>query len=161
MEARGVNHVEGGWPKDVNALEMEQTIRFRKKVEKDENYINTIIHLGSVRPWPPLPSPVRLSGAFLGTALQPLSITSLAADGALHQAEQRHQHLRGVLRGGAAFGGGGRAALSQNHQCLQVTVAGGLLTVLPHTGARCIVRPSLFAYNTPQNMPCTLLLKAA
>ncbi|XP_014462004.1 dynein axonemal intermediate chain 2 [Alligator mississippiensis] len=48
MEARGVNHVEGGWPKDVNALEMEQTIRFRKKVEKDENYINTIIHLGSL-----------------------------------------------------------------------------------------------------------------
>uniref|UniRef100_A0A8C9ARQ7 Dynein axonemal intermediate chain 2 n=1 Tax=Prolemur simus TaxID=1328070 RepID=A0A8C9ARQ7_PROSS len=48
METRGVNHVEGGWPKDVNPLELEQTIRFRKKVEKDENYINTIMQLGSI-----------------------------------------------------------------------------------------------------------------
>lgn len=47
-ESRGINHVEGGWPKDVNPQEMEQTIRFRKKVEKDESYINTIMHLGSV-----------------------------------------------------------------------------------------------------------------
>lgn len=49
METHGVNHVEGGWPKDVNPLELEQTIRFRKKVEKDENYINTIMQLGLVR----------------------------------------------------------------------------------------------------------------
>uniref|UniRef100_A0A674JT24 Dynein axonemal intermediate chain 2 n=1 Tax=Terrapene triunguis TaxID=2587831 RepID=A0A674JT24_9SAUR len=48
MENEGVNHLEGGWPKDVNPLEMEQTIRFRKKVEKDENYVNTIIQLGSL-----------------------------------------------------------------------------------------------------------------
>ncbi|KAM4824546.1 dynein axonemal intermediate chain 2 [Urocitellus parryii] len=48
METRGVNHVEGGWPKDVNPLELEQTIRFRKKVEKDENYINAIMQLGSI-----------------------------------------------------------------------------------------------------------------
>lgn len=49
METRGVNHIEGGWPKDVNPQELEQTIRFRKKVEKDENYINAIMQLGSVR----------------------------------------------------------------------------------------------------------------
>ncbi|XP_019506486.1 PREDICTED: dynein intermediate chain 2, axonemal [Hipposideros armiger] len=48
METRGVNHIEGGWPKDVNPLELEQTIRFRKKVEKDENYINVITQLGSI-----------------------------------------------------------------------------------------------------------------
>ncbi|NXA48591.1 DNAI2 protein, partial [Nothocercus julius] len=48
VETRGVNHTEGGWPKDINPHEMEQTIRFRKKVEKDENYINTITHLGSL-----------------------------------------------------------------------------------------------------------------
>ncbi|KAK2503602.1 hypothetical protein MC885_021843 [Smutsia gigantea] len=47
METRGINHIEGGWPKDVNPLELEQTIRFRKKVEKDENYINAIMQLGS------------------------------------------------------------------------------------------------------------------
>nr|XP_008511391.1 PREDICTED: dynein intermediate chain 2, axonemal isoform X2 [Equus przewalskii] len=48
METRGVNHIEGGWPKDVNPLELEQTIRFRKKVEKDESYINAITQLGSI-----------------------------------------------------------------------------------------------------------------
>lgn len=45
-----MNHVEGGWPKDINPAEMEQTIRFRKKVEKDEGYVNSVLHLGSVRP---------------------------------------------------------------------------------------------------------------
>ncbi|NXE14387.1 DNAI2 protein, partial [Lophotis ruficrista] len=48
VESRGVNHVEGGWPKDVNPQEVEQTARFRKKVEKDENYVNTIVHLGTL-----------------------------------------------------------------------------------------------------------------
>ena len=44
-----MNHTEGGWPKDVNPAEVEQTIRYRKKVEKDEAYIATIMKLGSVR----------------------------------------------------------------------------------------------------------------
>ncbi|XP_047460178.1 dynein axonemal intermediate chain 2 isoform X2 [Mugil cephalus] len=44
----GINHVEGGWPKDINPNEMEQTIRFRKKVEKDESYMNSILQLGSL-----------------------------------------------------------------------------------------------------------------
>lgn len=48
-ESRGINHVEGGWPKDINPAEVEQTIRFRKKVEKDENYTTIIQQLGSVR----------------------------------------------------------------------------------------------------------------
>ena len=47
-ENRGVNHTEGGWPKDVNPAEVEQTIRFRKKVEKDEAYMQTIQNLGRV-----------------------------------------------------------------------------------------------------------------
>ena len=47
-ESRGINHVEGGWPKDVNPAEVEQTIRYRKKVEKDEIYMNTIQQLGNV-----------------------------------------------------------------------------------------------------------------
>ena len=53
-ESRGINHVEGGWPKDVNAAEVEQTIRYRKKVEKDENYMNTIQQLSSVSAYSPL-----------------------------------------------------------------------------------------------------------
>ncbi|XP_074647572.1 dynein intermediate chain 3, ciliary-like isoform X2 [Tubulanus polymorphus] len=47
-DTRGINHTEGGWPKDVNPQEVEQVIRFRKKVEKDEVYINTIQQLGGV-----------------------------------------------------------------------------------------------------------------
>ncbi|XP_065804353.1 dynein axonemal intermediate chain 2 isoform X2 [Labrus bergylta] len=45
-ESRGINHVEGGWPKDINPHEMEQTIRFRKKVEKDELYVTSVVQLG-------------------------------------------------------------------------------------------------------------------
>lgn len=47
-DSRGINHAEGGWPKDVNPQEVEQVIRFRKKVEKDEMYVSTITNLGSV-----------------------------------------------------------------------------------------------------------------
>ena len=43
-----MNHTEGGWPKDINPAEVEQTIRFRKKVEKDENYIAVVQRLGTV-----------------------------------------------------------------------------------------------------------------
>lgn len=44
-----MNHSEGGWPKDINPAEVEQTIRFRKKLEKDEVYMQTIQDLGKVR----------------------------------------------------------------------------------------------------------------
>lgn len=43
-----MNHTEGGWPKDINPGEVEQTIRFRKKVEKDDGYINVVTRLGTV-----------------------------------------------------------------------------------------------------------------
>lgn len=46
--SRGINHTEGGWPKDVNPQEVEQVTRFRKKVEKDEMYVNTIQSLGTI-----------------------------------------------------------------------------------------------------------------
>ena len=45
METHGINHTEGGWPKDVNPQEIEQVIRYRKKVEKDELYVNTLMEL--------------------------------------------------------------------------------------------------------------------
>lgn len=44
----GMLHLEGGWPKDVDPTEKEQTTRFRKKVEKDETYIAQIKALGDV-----------------------------------------------------------------------------------------------------------------
>lgn len=47
-DSRGINHTEGGWPKDVNPQEVEQVIRYRKKVEKDEMYVTAIQQLGTV-----------------------------------------------------------------------------------------------------------------
>ena len=44
--SQGVLHTEGGWPKDVDHLEIEQTMRYLKKTEKDEEYIRTIKGLG-------------------------------------------------------------------------------------------------------------------
>eukprot|EP00128_Syssomonas_multiformis_P018454 Colp12_sorted_trinity150504_noHs@34982 len=43
---QGINHTEGGWPKDVDPNEVEQTIRYRKKVEKDDIYVQTVQQLG-------------------------------------------------------------------------------------------------------------------
>ena len=34
--SQGMNHFEGGWPKDINPAEHDQTMRFRKKIEKDD-----------------------------------------------------------------------------------------------------------------------------
>lgn len=44
---QGINHVEGGWPKDVNFAEPEQVARFRKKVEKEESYVAQVLELGN------------------------------------------------------------------------------------------------------------------
>ena len=38
----GMLHLEGGWPKDVDPTEKDQTQRYKKKVEKDEEYIKQI-----------------------------------------------------------------------------------------------------------------------
>jgi dynein intermediate chain 2, axonemal len=44
-----MNHVEGGWPKDLNPVDPEQTLRYRKKIEKDEKYIHAILQLAHVK----------------------------------------------------------------------------------------------------------------
>ncbi|XP_052756761.1 dynein intermediate chain 3, ciliary-like [Galleria mellonella] len=41
----GANHAEGGWPKDVNTLDPEATQRYRRKIEKDDNYIHCVMSL--------------------------------------------------------------------------------------------------------------------
>lgn len=48
-ESRGILHTEGGWPKDVNYLDSEQTLRYRRKLEKDETYISQVPRMGEVR----------------------------------------------------------------------------------------------------------------
>ncbi|CAH8630045.1 unnamed protein product [Schistosoma intercalatum] len=47
-ETHGMNHTEGGWPKDVNPQEPDQVIRYRKKVEKEDVYIATVHKLGNI-----------------------------------------------------------------------------------------------------------------
>ena len=37
----GMVHTEGGWPKDVNALDVDAKKRHQKKIEKDDNYIRS------------------------------------------------------------------------------------------------------------------------
>jgi dynein intermediate chain 2 len=38
MKNTSMQHVEGGWPKDVDFTEQSDVKRYRKKVEKDEDY---------------------------------------------------------------------------------------------------------------------------
>jgi dynein intermediate chain 2 len=45
----GILHTQGGWPKDVDVTDVEHTIRYRKKIEKDEEYMRVIKSLGEVR----------------------------------------------------------------------------------------------------------------
>uniref|UniRef100_A0A336MZX5 CSON007193 protein n=1 Tax=Culicoides sonorensis TaxID=179676 RepID=A0A336MZX5_CULSO len=45
FDSKGIMHTEGGWPKDVNPKDGEQTVRYKRKIEKDENYINQVMSL--------------------------------------------------------------------------------------------------------------------
>lgn len=86
-------HYEGGWPKDVNMKDLEQTVRYRRKIEKDELYTHTMLQLLPVKKrftsFSPLSIFLKWSGLRLSRSFQ--------VDGALHFAKQRLQHLRAVL----------------------------------------------------------------
>ncbi|KAJ3384875.1 Dynein intermediate chain 2, axonemal [Lobulomyces angularis] len=45
---RGILHLQGGWPKDVDPSDVEHTIRYRKKIEKDEEYIRSVKGMGDI-----------------------------------------------------------------------------------------------------------------
>ncbi|XP_003707045.2 dynein axonemal intermediate chain 2 isoform X1 [Megachile rotundata] len=45
FKASGMYHSEGGWPKDLNIKDTEQTVRYKRKIEKDELYIHTMLQL--------------------------------------------------------------------------------------------------------------------
>lgn len=47
-EGRGMHHTEGGWPRDVNPHEQEQVARYRKKLEKEESYGQTVPGIGKI-----------------------------------------------------------------------------------------------------------------
>lgn len=45
---QGILHLQGGWPKDIDPNDVEHTIRFRKKVEKDEEYNRSVKAMGDL-----------------------------------------------------------------------------------------------------------------
>ncbi|KAL7302807.1 hypothetical protein TKK_0004846 [Trichogramma kaykai] len=45
FQNRGMLHTEGGWPKDINKDDIEQTVRYRRKLEKDEFFVHTMLQL--------------------------------------------------------------------------------------------------------------------
>lgn len=88
-------HYEGGWPKDINMKDVEQTVRYKRKIEKDELYTHTMLqllpvniiylyHLGSFKA-------IRIN-------LHTHAKHFFQVDGTLHFAKQRLQHLRTILR---------------------------------------------------------------
>ncbi|NXK65414.1 DNAI2 protein, partial [Sylvietta virens] len=48
VSIRGINHVEGGWPKHVDPKNSELTTRYREEVEREEVYTRSVQRLGSL-----------------------------------------------------------------------------------------------------------------
>ncbi|XP_039937647.1 dynein axonemal intermediate chain 2 [Hirundo rustica] len=48
VSIRGMNHVEGGWPKHVDPKNSELTSRYREEVEREDVYTRTVQRLGSL-----------------------------------------------------------------------------------------------------------------
>ncbi|KFP74832.1 Dynein intermediate chain 2, axonemal, partial [Acanthisitta chloris] len=48
VKSQGMNHVEGGWPKQIDPFNTEQTTRLREEAERDESYIRATLRLGSL-----------------------------------------------------------------------------------------------------------------
>ncbi|TPX42236.1 hypothetical protein SeMB42_g02765 [Synchytrium endobioticum] len=45
---RGILHLQGGWPRDVDPSDAEHTIRYRKKIEKDDEYVKSVKAMGEL-----------------------------------------------------------------------------------------------------------------
>lgn len=44
----GINHEEGGWPRDIQASNEDQVLRYRRRVIHDDNYIGAVLNLAPV-----------------------------------------------------------------------------------------------------------------
>ena len=44
----GLLHEEGGWPKDIDMNEPDMVTRYRKKLEKDDQYQTSMLEMTSV-----------------------------------------------------------------------------------------------------------------
>ncbi|CAG5050468.1 unnamed protein product [Parnassius apollo] len=40
---QGINHLEGGWSKDINVTDEEAIMRYKRRIERDDSYINAIL----------------------------------------------------------------------------------------------------------------------
>ncbi|XP_026754066.1 dynein intermediate chain 3, ciliary-like [Galleria mellonella] len=45
LHNEGVNHAEGGWPKDINFADEELTSRYRRRIERDDTYVDAVMNL--------------------------------------------------------------------------------------------------------------------
>lgn len=45
QQTKSINHLEGGWPKDVNIQEQDQINRYRKKILKDPLHLHSLDQL--------------------------------------------------------------------------------------------------------------------
>ena len=48
LKSSMMKHTEGGWPKDVDSTEQSDTQRFRKRIEKDDQYKGSVKGLGPI-----------------------------------------------------------------------------------------------------------------
>jgi hypothetical protein len=129
---RGAAHVEGGWPRDVDASEPEQTQRCRRKLERDSDVCRAAAAAGAAASWAageseplnPYADPLALLGKGGSAGLAELLQTAARAQrqrdllkeqrAALRQQrdQQLQQHKEGAVMvgGGAERGGGGGGA---------------------------------------------------
>ncbi|CAH1645485.1 unnamed protein product [Spodoptera littoralis] len=42
---QGMNHAEGGWPKEVHHDNEEETLRYRRRIERDDAYVHSVLTL--------------------------------------------------------------------------------------------------------------------
>ncbi|KAM3964389.1 dynein intermediate chain 3, ciliary [Aphomia sociella] len=45
LRSEGINHSEGGWPREINLADEELTSRYRRRVERDELYVDAVLNL--------------------------------------------------------------------------------------------------------------------
>lgn len=48
LKNNGMYHYEGGWPKEIHPRDDETTTRYRRRVEKDEDWAPTLRYLLAV-----------------------------------------------------------------------------------------------------------------
>jgi len=48
IKTSGMFHFEGGWPKEINPKDEETTARFRRRIEKDEDWAPKLQNLFQV-----------------------------------------------------------------------------------------------------------------